>query len=291
MWKGYVTDNHMHIDPIHGIGLEAVRQFVRAGGTHIILVGKTAWDWEIDATTSSDFKEAYLRTIGLARQINESTKATAYPLVGYHPSEFVRLADAFGISYAYDLGVELIDIWESLLDDGLIVGIGEVGRPHFEVSDALLEAANGLLFEYLKAARRFDCPVQLHTEHFTVDSFGGLGMLVRKAGGPTKVIKHFSPPLPDIARDNGVTASIVASKDAMKEALARSKTFLMETDYIDDSSRPGAVLGPKTVPRRTYHLLEQGKLNEEDAHHIHEELVSSLYGIDMDVKPRYENVK
>jgi TatD-related deoxyribonuclease len=28
----------------------------------------------------------------------------------------------------------------------------------------------------------------------------------------------------------------------------------METDYLDDPTRPGAVLGPKTVPRRTQEL-------------------------------------
>ncbi|RZN49489.1 metal-dependent hydrolase [archaeon] len=291
MYGGHITDNHMHIDPLHGIGIDAVRQFVRAGGTHLILVGKTAWDWDIDATTVDDFRNAYLRTIELAGRINESTEATAYPVVGYHPSEFVRLADAHGIAYAYEVGIELIDIWESLYEDDLIVGIGEVGRPHFDVPCDVLDAANDLLFEYLKTALRMDCPLQLHTEHFTAASFEKLGELVKKAGSPRKVIKHFSPPLPDIALDNGVTASIVASRDAIRDALARSKTFFMETDYIDDASRPGAVLGPKTVPRRTLHLLEQQAMSEEDAHHIHEDLVSKTYGVDMDTKPVYENVK
>ena len=30
--------------------------------------------------------------------------------------------------------------------------------------------------------------------------------------------------------------------------------FLMETDYLDDPRRPGAVLGPKTLPKRTNEL-------------------------------------
>ena len=33
---------------------------------------------------------------------------------------------------------------------------------------------------------------------------------------------------------------------------------MLETDYMDDPKRPGAVLGPKTVPKRTRQLLEAG---------------------------------
>ena len=34
--------------------------------------------------------------------------------------------------------------------------------------------------------------------------------------------------------------------------------FFLETDYMDDPRRPGAVLGPKTVPKRTQQLLAAG---------------------------------
>ncbi len=44
---------------------------------------------------------------------------------------------------------------------------------------------------------------------------------------------------------------------------------MMETDYIDDKSRPGAVLGPKTVPRRTKAFLQNGLFTEEDVYKIH----------------------
>ena len=34
--------------------------------------------------------------------------------------------------------------------------------------------------------------------------------------------------------------------------------FMLETDHMDDPARPGAVLGPKTVPKRTRQLSEAG---------------------------------
>ena len=31
----------------------------------------------------------------------------------------------------------------------------------------------------------------------------------------------------------------------------------METDFLDDPNRPGAVLGPKTIPKRTHQLSKE----------------------------------
>ena len=42
------------------------------------------------------------------------------------------------------------------------------------------------------------------------------------------------------------------------EAIAKGDGFLMETDYIDDLSRPDVVLPPHSVPKRTKALKQQG---------------------------------
>jgi len=56
----------------------------------------------------------------------------------------------------------------------------------------------------------------------------------------------------------------------------------METDYIDDLRRPGAVLGIKTVPRRTRKLLEMGIIDEEGVYKIHKENIEKLYNIELE---------
>jgi len=55
----------------------------------------------------------------------------------------------------------------------------------------------------------------------------------------------------------------------------------METDYLDMKTRPGAVLGPKTVPRRTRGLIQNGIMTVEDAHKIHVDNVERVYGIEL----------
>ena len=52
---------------------------------------------------------------------------------------------------------------------------------------------------------------------------------------------------------------------------------MLETDYMDDLRRPGAVRGPKTVPKRTNQLLNAG-LDEELLWRAHVDLPNELYG-------------
>ena len=60
----------------------------------------------------------------------------------------------------------------------------------------------------------------------------------------------------------------------------------METDFLDDNRRPGAVLGPKTVPKRTQELCssllyEGWSENEVESllTKVHSEWPESLYGL------------
>ena len=72
--------------------------------------------------------------------------------------------------------------------------------------------------------------------------------------------------------------SILAGKESTKEALRKGSRFLMETDFLDDPKRPGAVLSITTVPRRTLSFIDQGMMTEEQAHKIHVENPRTAYG-------------
>jgi TatD-related deoxyribonuclease len=53
----------------------------------------------------------------------------------------------------------------------------------------------------------------------------------------------------------------------------------MESDFMDENLRPGAVTGPKSVPRFTKKLLESGQITTEDCFRIHAETVERVYGV------------
>jgi TatD-related deoxyribonuclease len=50
---------------------------------------------------------------------------------------------------------------------------------------------------------------------------------------------------------------------------------------MDERTRPGAVIGPKSVPRFTMRLIAAGLISEEDAYRIHAETPSRIYGVEI----------
>ncbi|WP_231624173.1 hypothetical protein [Methanobrevibacter arboriphilus] len=73
----------------------------------------------------------------------------------------------------------------------------------------------------------------------------------------------------------------MSGKDNIKIAISKGNNFLMETDYLDDLTRPGAVLGPKTVPKRTLDFINKEIFTEKDAFKIHKDNIESIYSIEV----------
>jgi TatD-related deoxyribonuclease len=71
----------------------------------------------------------------------------------------------------------------------------------------------------------------------------------------------------------------VARHEAVPVLARERRPFTMESDFMDENSRPGAVTGPKSVPRITKKLLESGTISEEDCWRIHGETVEKVYGV------------
>jgi TatD-related deoxyribonuclease len=131
-------------------------------------------------------------------------------------------------------------------------------------------------------ARDAGCPVQIHAETATPESFADLARLLKQANLPAeRAVKHYSTPIVDTVINHGLWPSVLIGKGSAETAIAGGTRFLMETDYMDDPRYPGAVLGPKTVPRRTRELIEKGLMTEEQAWVVHAENPKRVYGIDV----------
>ena len=105
----------------------------------------------------------------------------------------------------------------------------------------------------------------------------------KKTGlSPQKIVKHYSPPLILENENFGLMPSVLASRKNIFSAIKKGTRFMMETDYIDDPHRPGAVLGPKTVPRMTMELMEKEMVTEEYILKIHKDNPEKTYAISLD---------
>ena len=276
-----VLDNHLHLDPETGRGLAAVDDFARLGGTHLLVVNKPSWHLGVESVDPETFRAGFERTIETVERASERLPGRAWPILGAHPGLVSRLVDDHDCSpaQARETMEGVLDVAAEFVADGRALAL-KSGRPHYEVSDAVWEASNRVMQHAFALAGEIDCAVQLHTE--ASENLTEIAdWAVERGLSSQRVVKHYAS-----GRLAGPTPSVMCRKEWLETAAERVESsgvteetmFLMETDFVDDADRPGAVMGPKTVPRRVRWLREQGYEAAIECAHV--ETPRRVYGID-----------
>ncbi|WP_458205542.1 TatD family hydrolase [Haladaptatus sp. NG-SE-30] len=268
-----VLDDHLHLDPEHGRGIEAVKDFARSGGTHLLVVNKPSWLLGVEVETGDDFRAVFDTTVEVVARANEILPGKAWPVLGVHPGLVSKLVDDRGYAPAdaRELMQSGLEVATEYVADGSAVAL-KSGRPHYDVPEDVWDASNAVLRRALELGAEADCAVQLHTE--ATEDLTEVAAWAEDAGlSPERVVKHYAGG--ELA---GVTPSVMSEKDRLEVAAERGEPFLMETDFVDDPDRPGAVLGPKTVPRRVKWMQEQGY--DEAIRIAHVSTPENVYGLD-----------
>ncbi len=273
-----ILDNHVHLHPM-GRHVEAAKDFARAGGTHLVL---SHLPYEIvPVIEAKHFAESYEITLRLAESVRKEVAIGVEVTVGPYPVLLIGLAERHGLEKAVGIMKEGMDAAQRLVLEGKAIGIGEIGRPHFAVPADILSASNEIMTYGMSLAKEAGCPVVLHTESATPESMREIALMADRVGLPRhKVVKHYCPPLVTDEESSGLFPSVLASRTAISTALAKGSRFLMETDFLDDMSRPGAVMAITTVPKRTRGMIQSGQMSEEQAHQIHFDNPKKVYGIE-----------
>jgi TatD-related deoxyribonuclease len=268
-----VLDNHLHLDPRHGRGIDAVEDFVRLGGTHLLVVNKPSWHLGVEPDEPADFRPVFEETLDAVAAATEVLPGRAWPVLGVHPGLISRLVDERGFAPedARDLMQGGLEVASEFVADGRALAL-KSGRPHYDVTDAVWDASNAVTRRAFELGAALDCAVQLHTE--ASEDLTDLAAVAEESGlDPTKAVKHYAE-----GRLAGPTPSVMSEKDRLERAAESGEPFLMETDFVDDPEKPGMVMGPKTVPRRVRWLLEEG--HDEAVRRAHVETPRDVYGID-----------
>ena len=271
-----VTDNHMHL--YNHLRLKALKQFKQAGGTHVFLISLLSHHYGVFPKKGEDFKEIFEEHLRLVEKGNQIVRC--YAVLSVHPAEITIIGQKLGYDFAAEIMKDALELAAKYLAEGKAVAI-KSGRPHYEVSDYVWKLSNEVMLHAFSVAKDVGCPVQIHTESFTIEGMEEIARLADRAGlKREKVIKHFAPPAVEEMEEIGLFPSVIASGDNVLKATQKSSRFLVETDYIDDAKRPGSVLGPKTVPRKIKELVEAGY--EDVAYKICVENPERIYGIELD---------
>jgi TatD-related deoxyribonuclease len=264
-----ITDDHIHIDPINGRGIEAAKDFLRAGGTHLFLVSKPSWSLSVHPSRGEDYAAVFDETLRIARMIEE-IGVVVFPVLGVHPAEISRLSERMPLPEAAEVMKAGIDCAAAYVEEGKAVAL-KSGRPHYEVSPEIWTASNEVLTHALNRAAGCRCALQVHAESGPCTDVADMA---KNAGVPVeRVVKHYGSP------DTPLHPSLIAKHDAIPQMAREGRVFTMESDYMDENSRPGAVIGPKSVPRYTNQLLRDNLITREDCYRIHAETIENVYGV------------
>ena len=298
-WTGPITDAHMHLDR-KGRFLDAALDFQNSGGTRLILVHKP--NFSQLPVSVDEVSAAYQETLLIAEEVRKSTNIDIQVILGPHPVVWAHQLESLGEKTATELHFESIDLALSHFEMGQCVGIGEIGRPHFPVSSEVWDSANQMLEEVLRRCANHNAPVQFHVEDRGAITCQELSEICARANFPLSLaLRHYAPAdvssnftsnLPvTVSMGRGSVEKIAKTIDFESVLEGTHSPVLMETDYLDDPRRPGAVLGPRTVPKRTNELgrhlqrsKEEGGLgwNHQEISnflwHIHRVWPDTLYG-------------
>jgi TatD-related deoxyribonuclease len=266
-----ITDDHIHIDPVNGRGVEAAKDFKRAGGTHLFLVTKPSWSYGITPSRGGDFRDVYERTLRVAKEVAE-IDLVVYPVLGVHPAEITRMCERMALEEAVEVMKEALTLASTYVHNGQAIAL-KSGRPHYPVDSRIWDASNTVLSHALILGAESDCAVQIHAESGPCSD---VVSMAHDAKIPlVRVVKHFATP------DTPLSPSLIAKHEAIPALARQGRIFTMESDYMDEHSRPGAVIGPKSVPRFTRRLLENEAISLEDAYRIHAESPNRMYGVEI----------
>jgi len=243
-----VVDHHCHLSP-SGEGVGAARRFRAAGGTHLFLATQN-YSGRLPSSVDA-YADQFETTLELARRVREEAGVVVYPVIAPYPVDLVEAVARLGAEAAVRLQRSALDVAGKLVRERRAVALGEVGRPHFAVAPEVERVAEEVLQYAFEVARDVHCPAVVHCGDLDPAGYRELAELARRAGLPsTKVVKHYARARRTSVERAGVVPSYLARRDLVREVEKDAPPWFLETDYLDDPRRPGAVLDLETVPRR-----------------------------------------
>lgn len=277
-----VVDHHCHLSP-SGESTRAVARFRAAGGTHLFLATQNYGAGP--PLSLATYQQQYETTEQLARVAAQETGVTIYPVLAPFPVDLVGAADALGLEAALELHRAALDLAGRWVRERRAVALGEVGWPHFEVAKEVADAAQVAFRHALAVAKEADCPAVVHSPDLDPSAWVALEGEARRAGlEPRRVVKHYARARRSAAVE--VVPSYLARRELVAEVSAEQGPWFLETDFLDDPHRPGAVLDLATIPRRAQRLAAEGSAGIDRLSVPFVRSVERVYGITPEVPDR-----
>lgn len=261
------ADAHCHTNPVTGMGARRIaRKFRSVGGWFIALVGLPPYHYGIEPVGPESYAKAFDIVIREASVLREEGLETRV-LLGFHPAEVDYLfKKGMGLDEIIGLAEKVLDHIVMLHRQGLVDGIGEVGRPHYGTAAPRHVASELIMLMAMERARDEDMIMHLHLEQgglVTVESIRRLSELVG-LGRDHVFLHHVGAAEGVHAEKQGFWHTIPAKQRVMRRLLSsRPRYALIESDFIDDPRRPGVSSYPWDIAARIEELLGENIVSED----------------------------
>jgi TatD-related deoxyribonuclease len=266
-----VVDHHCHLSP-RGEGVAAAARFRAVGGTHLFLATQ---NYAAEPPRTLDgYREQFETTDLLARRVHQETGVVVYSVLAPYPLDLIGASSVLGLGAAAALQRSALDLAGEWVREKRAVALGEVGRAHFPVPADISLALDETFRHALHVAHDVGCPVVVHSADLGPADFRSLAEEAQQAGVPPgRVVKHYARRRVPGGEAAGIVPSYLARRELVSEVARDPGPWFLETDFLDDPARPGAVLDLATVPRRARSIAER---SSEDADRLWTPFVESV---------------
>ncbi len=278
---GWFIDSHAHASTT-GLGYrEIVKRFKAAGGRLIVFVQLPPSSYGY-STDLEGVRKSLDTHIGICSEVRKELGGVLC-LVGVHPATVDRLVrSSKNVDMVYrELLTSYMRALEDLLRKGLADGLGEFGRPHYPSPPESLVVNELLLVESMRLAKDYDVPIHIHSENSGFITLESIKTFTNLVGLPKdRVLVHHVPPSQaPLYAEAGFHVSVVGKAEVVKELRGLCRNVLVESDYLDDPKRPGAVMYPWDIGPEVMRVVEAGIMERECAEKILLENPASFYGV------------
>ncbi len=249
-----IFDNFMHIRR-SGFYMESVKLFKHYGGTSINLVNFP----EYNSGPENYYDKLYSDTVKTAYNV-KNNGIDAVITIGPYPLDYFYFLNNNKEPVLYmEKG---IDLAIKYINDGKADVLGEIGYPHFPVSDEMYEKSGEILKYAMDSCKDYNIPIILHTEDMDNKRYLEIESMAKNHYNINKIMKHHAN-ASDLNYKNNILKSIVASRNNVREAIESKNDFLLETDYTDQKEKINKVIPPYSVPKRAL-MIKNGYSNYDE---------------------------
>jgi TatD-related deoxyribonuclease len=279
-----VADSHAHVNPVKGLGArEVAKRFKSSGGWFIALVSLPPTAYGLEGSSVEVYVKAALIHSNECKEAREAG-LKVYCLAGFHPAEVDKLIDRNGLKplEVLELGLKVLEELSKLVDKGEIDGIGEVGRQHYKTSSERVLVANMILEKAMEISRDKDIIVHMHLEQAGEATVELVDVIVRrlKANREKLVFHHAEPRMAIEASKRGYPATIPGIQRLLEYTIEKLEpTYMIESDYLDDPKRPGAVTYPWDMADNVRRISSKSREIAERMYKVNVDNVAKTYKI------------